>query len=625
MTAYRDPRNGRFIARDGLANLVTGAGTTADKRMHAVYALRFVDPIQIEAAYRSSWLMRKVVDLPPYDMTRAWRDWQAKPGEVELIEAEEQRLQLRTKVRRALVLARLHGGSAIVLGAGADMPDQPLEVERIGKGDFRYAHLFSRWELGHGAKRMDPEDPWFGHPEYFQVTGARGLQARIHPSRVVAFIGQAPPEGSRITNHSWFWGDPLMQSIEDAIKNADAAQNGFAALIDEAKVDVFGIPDLLSNLASAEYEARVLRRLALAKLGQSTHNAKIIDANETWETRQITWAGMPDIIDRYMQIVSGAADIPVTRLLGQSPAGMNATGESDLRNYYDSVSAKQTNDLAPLLERIDEVMLRSIFGRRSPDIWFEFAPLWLLTPKEKAEVDKLNAETSEIDARSGLVDVEALAAGRRGRIIEDAVYPGIEAAFDAAGEALTVPALEEPDEPDPNELQATEPPAPAARQVAKDAAPRSLYVSRKVVNAAEIIAWAKAQGFETTQPADQLHVTIINSRTPLDWMKVSEGWGNNEKGELTIAPGGPRIVEPLGDKGAVVLLFNSWELTHRHGTIRNAGAAWKFDEYQPHITITYQLGDLDLSKVEPYRGRIVLGPEVFEEVVDDWEKTVVES
>ncbi len=418
--------------RDGLTNLMTGAGTAADKRAHAAYALRHADPAQIEAAYRSSWLMRKVVDLPPQDETREWRRWQASPATIAAIEAEERRLDLRHKIRRARVLARLHGGGAILLGVTGEAPEAPLDPPRLSRGALRYAHVFSRWELGHGERRSDPEDPWFGQPTHYSLHGRGGRQVRLHPSRVVAFVGQPLPEASAIGGASWFWGDPLLQSIEDAVKNADAAQNGFAALIDEAKVDVFGIPDLLSSLASRDYEERLLRRLSLAKLGQSTHNAKLKDAGETWETRQVVWTGMPEIIDRYLQLVAGAADIPLTRLLGQAPAGLNATGESDLRNYYDGIAARQNNEIRPLLDRIDAVMLRSLFGSVPGDAWYAFAPLWQLTPTDRAAVDKLNAETAAIDAESGLLPRAALAAGRRGRVIDDGVYPGIEAALAGA-------------------------------------------------------------------------------------------------------------------------------------------------------------------------------------------------
>jgi hypothetical protein len=179
---------------------------------------------------------------------------------------------------------------------------------------------------------------------------------------------------------------------------------------------------------------------------------------------------------------------------------------------------------------------------------------------------------------------------------------------------------------DPNADPSGDPSATPDPATMGDAAPRTLYVSRKLLNAAEFIAWAKGQGFETTTPATDLHVTIAYSRTPVDWMKVGEAWSGDKDGKMTVQPGGARLVEPLGDKGAVVLLFNSSELSWRHMAIReNAGASWDFDEYQPHVTITYDGKGVNLADVEPYRGKLVFGPEIFAEVDEDWSSKLTEA
>lgn len=167
-------------------------------------------------------------------------------------------------------------------------------------------------------------------------------------------------------------------------------------------------------------------------------------------------------------------------------------------------------------------------------------------------------------------------------------------------------------------------PATGEREDLGDATPRPLYVHRKVTNAAEILAWAKAQGFGTTLEADDLHVTIAFSRDPVDWMKAGADWSSREDGGLRVQPGGARMLEQF-DGGAVVLLFNSSELSWRHHAIREAGASWDYPDYQPHITITYQPGAVDLSTVEPYRGAIELGPEVFEPLDEDWKQKVRED
>ena len=64
-----------------------------------------------------------------------------------------------------------------------------------------------------------------------------------------------------------------------------------------------------------------------------------------------------------------------------------------------------------------------------------------------------------------------------------------------------------------------------------------------------------------------------------------------------------------------VLMFASSLLSWRHEEIIRIGASHDFPDYQPHISLTKAA--VDLSKVEPYRGKIVLGPEVFEPLKED--------
>lgn len=151
--------------------------------------------------------------------------------------------------------------------------------------------------------------------------------------------------------------------------------------------------------------------------------------------------------------------------------------------------------------------------------------------------------------------------------------------------------------------------------------PRTLYVQRKVENADEIIKWAKDQGFETTLQPGDMHVTVMYSRRPVNWMEMG-----NASLAVEVPVGGPRVVEPLGPKGAIVLHFNSNSLANRNAYMVSHGAVWEWKEYQPHITLTYKLPEgFDLSKVRPYSGRILLGPELFEEINLDFSDEIVEK
>lgn len=467
MSAYRDPRNGKFIARDGLANLVSGAGTTADKRMHSFYTRPFILPEQIEAAYRSSWMMRKGIDLPPFDMTRNGRDWQLDEGDVDKVEAEEKRLGLWAKLRQALVLGRL-GGGLIVMGVGNEDPEQPLGTASRGTGSLRYLHVMNRWQVSLGQIVMDPADDLFGQPAYFQINYGAGStkgQVQIHPSRVIAFRGRQNPNLFGTASDDWFWGDPLMLTVQDVVKNAEATMNGFASLVEEAKVDTVSIPGLTNTLRTTEGEALILKRVSVANMMKSIHNTRILDGGngkdapgETWETRQIAWTGMPDMIRVSCAAVAGAFDIPATRFLGKSPDGMNASGDSDENNYIALIRALQESDLRPALDQIDAVMLPSAGVEVDSSAWYSFPPL-----KEMSEADKatiFNTKMTAITALQGTQAIPTIAFEKavQHTAIEEQWLDGLDAALDEMSEEERFPSLSAPDpeEGDPSALTQTE-------------------------------------------------------------------------------------------------------------------------------------------------------------------------
>lgn len=616
---------GNIIAfvRDSLTNMVANIGTGRDKAASTFYSMPMLSDEELLNAYRGAWLPRKIVDIPAFDSVRAWRDWQAKKQQIELIEAEEKRLNVKGKILEAKIKARLWGGAAVVIGTGDQNLTEPFDVERVGKGGLKYLTVISRRNLTAGEIDRDPASEWYGKPKVYQIKSTDGVQVDIHPSRLVVFNGAAQPDEEIVTTTYAGWGDSVLLSVVEAIKQADGTAANIASLVFEAKVNVIRIPDFMQNVGDERYRAKILERYTLAATAKGINGDLLLDKEEEFEQKTASFATLPDVLMSFMQLVSGAADIPATRLLGQSPAGMNATGESDLRNYYDRLQAMQSVEMTPAMGRLDECIIRSALGSRDPDIYYEWAPLWGMSEKEKADVFKTKADAARALAGTStsppLVPIDALSDALVNTFVEDGSLPGLDAAIEEHG------SLSE-QEPDENEQRAAvgEEPKEKAKPITGDAAPRTLYVRRDVLNAAEITAWAKAQGFETVQ--DGLHVTIIHTRTPLDWIKVGQSgeWSSDEDGELTIAPGGPRLMERFGE--AVVLQFASSRLTWRHEDIKRLGAETDYPDYQPHVTITWKLPEgMDLSKVDPYRGKIVLGPEQFEEVNDNWKATITEK
>jgi uncharacterized protein len=445
--------------RDRLTNVMSGMGTTVDRRTAAFYSFIPMSGEQAEAGYRSSWLVRKIVDIPPLDMTRSWRDWQANADDIQKLEAEEKRLQLKMKCQRALVLARLYGGSALILGTNDGDPMQPLRPEGTRLGGLTYVHVLSRWQLSHGPMRLDPTDPWFGQPDYFTINSVNGNQEKLHPSRVVSFVGQKAPEGGFYQSMSWFWGDPIMQSIGDAVKNADLAQSGFSALIDKASIDILKLKNLMELVTSPEGDDIIMKRLAAFGQGKSTYRAGVIDTEDEYTQFEVTWTGIPAVMDSFLLIVAGAADIPMTRLLGQSPKGLQSTGDGEERDYQSMIKARQDELLAPALDRIDELLIPSALGSKPSDIYFEFGPLQEENEKDGATIESQIATAIKTYADTGLLPDTALAAIAKNRLIESGRWPGSETAFEeaeAAGDDPLDPA-NQPNEADLPTIETTPP------------------------------------------------------------------------------------------------------------------------------------------------------------------------
>lgn len=619
---------------DSLVNLITGLGTSADKTTATQHIFIPLNPAELEAMFRSDWVARKVVSLPAQDATREWRAWQADKDAIEAIENEERRLGLQRKVREALIMARLYGGSLLVLGVKNDDPSEPLEVEDIGKGDLEFVHVLHRYEVSWGPIITDVTSPWLGEPEWWSRAAVSAKpMLKIHPSRVVIFKGN--PIISYFTRVSTDepWGDSVLQAVNDAVKASGIVTSSIATMVSEAAVDIIGVPGLTESVANKDYRDRIIQRFALANLSKSTNNALILDKEEEWNRVSHNFASLPDVLMTYMQLASGAADIPAVRMLGQSPKGLNATGESDIRNYYDHIGDEQKNVIQPRLSRADDILIASATGSRDPSIFYIWSALWQLDEVQKADLFKKKAETFQLDSTNWIGDPAVLQRAREQQLIDDGVYPNLEMELensedhqDLLDPSITVPLLQPPTLP--GKLPPPQPKLPPPGTKVQDSAgprpmsmfdlkPRTLYVRRDVRNADAILSWARAQGFTDLYEPSELHVTIIYSKAAVDWMKVAQDyWGSNDDGTLSIPPGGPRAVEIFGQptQEVVMLAFASNALQYRHRDICEAGAQHGFPDYQPHISFSRNPSGVDLDIVVPYRGSIELGPEIFEEI-----------
>jgi phage-related protein (TIGR01555 family) len=702
---------------DTLINFLSKLGTKADKSTAARYAmLGQLDQAQLEAAYRTDWIARKIVDIPPNDCTREWRQWQTDADDVTLIEDVEKVFKVQQKVKEAQVKARLFGGAAIIIGTDDGDMSKPLDVEKVKKDSLKFVHVVTRWEIQTGPIIQDLLDPDFGKPEYFSRTPfGEANEIRIHPSRVCVFKGaELPTTALQTAQADMAWGDSTLQIVDDAVKAAGLVLQSGAVMVQEANFDIIRIPGFTAQIATAEYEQRMLKRMAFSNTAKSVVNGLLMDKEDEWQRVNANMTALPDMLRMYLIVVCGAADIPATRFLSQSPTGMNATGDSDTRNYYDRCSSDQKNTVQPTINPLDECIIRSALGTKPDKIWYEWRPLWQPDQQARSTTEKQHADAWKIDVDSGLFNPDLLREARASQLAESGVYPGWDDLVEEFGT--------EPPEPTPEELAAqaamlggvppaansNAPPAvgktlppnnpnakavpakgapPAAarprkavgdalfeenrrramdamrsmhhpgyavgrvpkfakgagkwvstgrgllglemsphetdedvkayRLHAKDMAPLPLYVRRDVRNAEAILAHYKKQLPDHEWfPASELHVTIIYCLNPVDWLKAgNDGWNGDDKGNLSVPPGGPRVHEAFGGD-TLVLSFAAPSLTWRHEDIKwRTEAETSYPNYQPHMSLALvgTLSAAEMQDLEPWLGPIELGVEIFEQ------------
>jgi phage-related protein (TIGR01555 family) len=175
-------------------------------------------------------------------------------------------------------------------------------------------------------------------------------------------------------------------------------------LLQEVSVGKYKIKDLATLLSTEEGKAAIQRRVELMDLTRSVFRSQYFDSEEDFTRDNVSFTGVPDVLSILFMLISSMTGYPITRLFGVSPGGMNATGESDMRNYYDMVRSEQTNSLQPVLLRIVRIIAE---WKKIEEPYIVFLPLQTMTEKEKADIDKLTADKEQIEANTYRAYIDA--------------------------------------------------------------------------------------------------------------------------------------------------------------------------------------------------------------------------
>lgn len=347
----------------------------------------------LTSLYRSSWIVQRVCNAIPED---ALADLMVEaPGisteDLHKLEEEIRSTHLRESLLDGLRWGRLYGGAAAIIMISGQEEDLslPLDINNIMPGSFRGLYIVDRWSgIYPGLDLVDDErDPDFGLPEYYEVRDENGAgNYRVHHSRVIRFCGTKMPYWEQVAEQ--YWGTSAIESMYDELIKRDNVAHNIANLTFKANLSVLQVENLDQMFATSStvHQRRMYAMLSAINTMENSLGIRLVNKGDDIQQLQYSFSGLPEVMDSAMMDMAGATGIPVTRLFGRSPAGMNSTGESDEKMYRQALEQERAIHITPALEKLIPIVCHSAIGMFPAGASFKYPSLIEIPPTEKGQI-----------------------------------------------------------------------------------------------------------------------------------------------------------------------------------------------------------------------------------------------
>lgn len=408
------------VGDNAFINMVAGLGTIRDKQTAGEFVAEKRKSVQaLNTIYEADWIAERIINKPAYDAMRAgWYYSNLDEDELNIIKSASKDLKLNRVILRALSLSRLHGWSYILIGANDGDLAEPLDVTA---GDIQFLTVLDRdqcseYEEGGYLSAVIAQGA-YDEPEFYNI-GDRYAPKLVHHSRVIRVDAPDPIGGCKDGKPM-----PVLQRIHDVLKRTASVNSNASSLVYESKIDVIKTPHLLNQLSSGLGGAvsQMMKHYASIATLKGNNGMIVLDKEEEYDSKSYSFGGLPELMREFSVQTAGAANIPYTLLFGQSPGGLNSTGDFDIRAYYDNISIHQEHTLRDVIEELAGLILEAN-GIDGDDIGLVFNPLWQLDDKTRSEVERNNAERDARYVELGVITESQVAR----QLVDDGTYTVID-------------------------------------------------------------------------------------------------------------------------------------------------------------------------------------------------------
>lgn len=352
---------------------------------------------------------RRPAEVYAREMTRKWIKIRAtgeekKDDKIKVIEAEFKRLNVQAVFRKAIQQDGLYGRSQIFIDVGMESDQlDPAELKtelvespaKVGIGALKRLTVTEPiWSYPNRYNANDPIDPTFYKPISWFVMGKE-----IHSSRLMTIVSREVPD---ILKPAYaFSGLSLSQMIKPYADNWLRTRQSVSDLIHAFTVWTLkcDMSQLLNNGGAENF----YRRMELFNLGRDNHGVNAIDKEKEEFANVSAPLGSLDKLQAQSQEQQAApSGLPLVYLTGITPSGLNASSESEVEIFQDTLSANQ-EIYNPFVSKVLNLVQLSKFGEIDPEIGFEWVLLRTMSPEQRANIRKVEAETDATLIGAGVI------------------------------------------------------------------------------------------------------------------------------------------------------------------------------------------------------------------------------
>jgi phage-related protein (TIGR01555 family) len=383
-------------------------------------------PYLAELAQRPEY--RRIVEIIAQEATRKWiritsaddgdddeANDDARSDKIAKIIEEMDRLNVREVFKTISEQDGFYGRSHLYIDTGDS--DNPEELKTpIGDGDGKISKakvnknkpilalrtIEAVWTYPTNYNSNDPlKGDWY-NPDMWFVMGKQ-----VHVSRLLCFIGRPVPDLLKPAYS--FGGLALTQMAKPYVDNWLQTRQSVNDII-----SAFSVFVLKTNMSAVLQGGGMEAEMARAAIFNNLRNNRglfMVDKDlEEFDNVSAPLGSLDALQAQSQEHMAAVCGIPLVKLLGITPQGLNASSEGEIRVFYDSISAYQEAFFRDNLTKVLKFVQLSLFGEVDKAITFQFEGLHSLTEKEQAEARKFDAETDIMYIDGGVVSPDEVRA-----------------------------------------------------------------------------------------------------------------------------------------------------------------------------------------------------------------------